>query len=56
MFMRAFKETIKQISLGLFINGSYGFMQGDYDLANALIITFTITSMFILNQRSENGR
>ncbi len=50
--MRAFKETAKQITLGLFVNGSYGFMQGDYDLANALIVAFTVTGMFILNTRS----
>ncbi len=56
MFMKAFLETLRQISLGLFVNGSYGFMQGDYDIANSLIVAFSISAMFILNTRSENGR
>ncbi len=54
--MKALIETSKQIVLGLFVNGSYGFMQGDYDIANSLIVAFSISAMFILNMRSEDGR
>lgn len=44
--MKEFIETLQQISLGLFVNGSYGLMQGDYDLQNILIVIFTIGSMY----------
>jgi hypothetical protein len=44
--MKEFIETLQQISLGLFVNGSYGLMQGDYDVQNTLIVIFTIGSMY----------
>ena len=47
--MKALIETLHNISLGLFVNGSYGIMQGDIDLANALIVGFSVGSMFIFN-------
>ena len=44
--MKSLFETLQQISLGLFVNGSYGLMQGDYDIQNTLIVIFTIGSMY----------
>ena len=33
----------------LFVNGSYGLMQGDIDTVNIAIVGFTISNMFLLN-------
>ena len=56
--MKEFIETLQQISLGLFVNGSYGLMQGDYDIQNFIIVTFTIGSMYgtARLKRRYNGR
>jgi hypothetical protein len=44
--MKEFIETLQQISLGLFVNGSYGLMQGDYNIQNFIIVIFTTASMY----------
>jgi len=57
--MKEFIETLQQISLGLFVNGSYGLMQGDYNIQNFIIVTFTIGSMYgtaRLKRRYYDGR
>jgi hypothetical protein len=56
--MRAIIETLQQISLGLFVNGSYGIMQGDIDIANTTIVITTIFGMYGFNRakRRYNGR
>lgn len=57
--MRSLYETFQQISLGLFVNGSYGLMHGDINIQNALIVLVTIQSMYIFNRLKEdatNGR
>ena len=57
--MRSLYETFQQISLGLFVNGSYGLMQGDINIQNALIVLVTIKSMYVFNRLKEdatNGR
>ncbi len=58
LMKREFIETLQQISLGLFVNGSYGLMQGDYDIQNTLIVIFTIGSMYgtAKLKRKHNGR
>ena len=33
----------------LFVNGTYGLMQGDVDAVNIAIVGFTVSSMFLLN-------
>lgn len=48
--MRDLVETLQQISLGLFVNGSYGLMQGDIHFQNILITVLTIKSMYMLNR------
>ena len=52
--MKSLFETLQQISLGLFVNGSYGLLQGDYDIQNFLIVATTIKSMYIFNHLKEN--
>ena len=47
--MKSLFETLLQISLGLFVNGSYGLMQGDIDAVNIALVGFTVPSMFLLN-------
>ncbi len=56
--MRSLYETLQQISLGLFVNGSYALMQGDFDIQNALIVLVTIKAMYLFNRlkRSTDGR
>ena len=56
--MKSLFETLQQISLGLFVNGSYGLLQGDYDIQNFLIVVITIKSMYIFNRLKDrtNGR
>ena len=51
--MKSLFETLQQISLGLFVNGSYGLMQGDFDIQNILIVTITVKSMYIFNRLKE---
>ena len=55
---KEFIETLQQISLGLFVNGSYGLMQGDYDVQNFAIVIFTVGSMYgtAKLKRRYNGR
>jgi len=50
--MSKFIKTLHDVSLGLFINASYGVIQGDIDLANTYVIAITIIAMYITN-RSE---
>jgi len=56
--MRDLVETLQQISLGLFVNGSYGVMQGDLSFKNILIIVVTTKAMYMFNRikRSFYGR
>ncbi len=51
--MRSLFETLQQISLGLFVNGSYGLMQGDIDVQNVLIVIVTIRAMYVFNGLKE---
>jgi len=48
--MNKFIKTIHDISLGLFINASYGITQGDINLANIYVITGTIVIMYSTNK------
>ena len=56
--MKALIETLHNIALGLFVNGSYGIMQGDIDIANLTIVVTTIIAMYGFNRlkRSIDGR
>jgi len=53
--MKSLFETLQQVSLGLFVNGSYGLMQGDMDIQNVLIVIVTIKSMHIFNRLKEEA-
>jgi hypothetical protein len=48
--MKDLVETLQQISLGLFVNGSYGIMQGDFNWKNNLIVIITIKAMYFANR------
>jgi len=57
--MREVAETLQQVSLGLFVNGSYGLMQGDLDIANSIIVISSVIGMFLFNKlkrKYEDGR
>ena len=47
--MKTLFETLQQVSLGLFVNGSYDLLHGDYDIRNFLIVLFTVSGMYIFN-------
>ncbi|MGP1581038.1 MAG: hypothetical protein ACTTH5_08505 [Wolinella sp.] len=51
--MGALVETLRQVSLGLFVNGSYGIMQGGYNMANFIIVFSMVLSMYFLNKFKE---
>jgi len=40
-------ELFKNIGLGLFVNGSYGILRGEYDLDNWYICFGSILAMYI---------
>ena len=48
--MNKFIKTIHDISLGLFINASYGITQGDVNLANIYVIIGSIVIMYSTNK------
>ena len=48
--MKALVETLQQVALGLFVNGTYGLMQGDIDFQNILIVIVTTKAMYMLNR------
>jgi len=56
--MKSLFETLQQISLGLFVNGSYGILQGDYGIQNILLVVVTIKGMYVFNhlKGAYNGR
>ena len=47
--MKELVETLNQISMGLFINGTFALMQGQITPQNIAIAGITTASMFILN-------
>jgi len=48
--MRDLSETLQQIMLGLFVNGSYGIIQGDFRLPNLILISTSVIGMYIFNK------
>jgi hypothetical protein len=48
--MKDLVETLQQISLGLFVNGSYGIMQGEFNWKNIIIVVVTIKAMYFANR------
>ena len=48
--MNKFIKTIHDISLGLFINASYGITQDDINIANLYVIVGSIVIMYSTNQ------
>jgi len=53
--MKKILRVFENISLGLFVNGSYGLLQGDLSLVNIYIVISSIYSMtfFIILQEED---
>ena len=48
--MRDLSETLQQIMLGLFVNGSYGIIQGDYAPPNLILVSTSVVGMYVFNK------
>ena len=49
LFHESFYRDAAQHLFGAFCQWQYGIMQGDLDIANSLIVGFTVGSMLLLN-------
>jgi len=47
--MKEFFETMQNVSLGLFVNGSFAIMQEDLRIVNFYIMDITTFSMYIFS-------
>ena len=48
--MNKFIKTIHDISLGLFINASYGITQGDVSISNLYVMGIMTISIYLTNK------